>query len=419
MYIPRLLTVRLVALAKTFPVVVVTGARQVGKSTLIRKIFGKTADCVVFDPVIDVENARKDPDLFLDNHRTPIILGEIQFAPEVVGAVKRRVDRDRAPGRYIITGSQQWEVMKSLSESLAGRVVLLDLDGFCLSENAAGAGQRPWLSEWLDDPAAFLRRRPRRLKPRFTLYEQIWRGWLPEAQFVPSDVVPDFQTSYIRTYIERDARYMTEIADLQLFDRFFRLACALTGREINFSEIGRELGLSPKTSQRWLSILRATYQWYEIPPFSRNAIKRVSERPKGFIADTGIACAAQAVSTPHAVGGHPLWGNLFETAVAGELRKQCALLSPRPNVYHWRTHAGAEVDFLLERDGVFYPLEVKATSRPTRHDASGVRAFRETYPRLNIATGVVLAPVESVIRLSDRDFAVPWDIAGRSSRGNS
>ncbi|OHB74242.1 MAG: hypothetical protein A2Z34_00610 [Planctomycetes bacterium RBG_16_59_8] len=211
---------------------------------------------------------------------------------------------------------------------------------------------------------------------------------------------------------------MTEVSDLQLFGRFFRLVSALTAQEINHSEIGRELGLSPHTSRKWMSILQSTYQWYDIPAFSGNAIKRISGRPKGFIADTGIACVAQAISTPNAIGGHPLWGALFESAVAAELRKHCTFLSPRPNIYHWRTHAGAEVDFLLERDGAFYPLEVKATSKPSRRDTTGIRAFRETYPRLKIETGIVLSPVETIIQLSELDFAVPWDIHGTSEGGD-
>jgi predicted AAA+ superfamily ATPase len=411
-YVPRFITQRLQSLASAFPAVVLTGARQVGKSTLVQETFGKVAQTVVFDPVVDVENARSDPDLFLNNHRTPLILDEIQYAPELVAAIKRRIDRDRTPGQYLMTGSQQWGVLKTMAESLAGRVVFLDLDGFCLGEVASPQAKGPWLPAWLADPERFLASRPERLTTPRTLYEQLWRGWLPEAQFLSPDTIPDFHQAYQRTCIERDVRLLVEVSDWQLFGRFVRLVSALTAQEINHSQLGRELGLTPQTSRRWLDVLVATFQWFELPAYSGNTIKRVSLKPKGYLADTGLACSSQAMTSPQAVGGHPLWGALFETAVAAELRKQVALMSPRPNLYHWRSHAGAEVDFLLERDGVFYPIEAKAGSMPRRSDTRGIAAFRETYPGLKVSKGLVLAPTESTYPLSENDVVVPWDIDG-------
>lgn len=412
MYLPRFLTARLRKMVWRFPVVVVSGARQVGKSTLLQHVFPRW-DSVVFDPVQDVENARADPDLFLDNHRTPVVLDEIQYAPELVASIKRRVDRKSGAGQFVLTGSQQWGVMKALAESLAGRATFLDLDGFSLAEIARSKRREPWLLRWLHAPDRFAASaaRHRRLKLKTTVVEQLWRGSLPRAQFLPLDAVPDFFAGYHRTYVERDARLMGDFADWQLFGRFVRLAAALSGQEINHSEIGRELGLAPQTSKRWLAILSATYQWFEIPAYHANTIKRVSAKPKGYFADTGLACFSQAISTPNAVASHPLWGPLFETAVVNEIRKQAALLSPKPQLHHWRTHAGAEVDVLLEWNGTWYPIEVKAGTNPGRHDASGVKAFRDTYPRLRIAPGLVVAPVDSFRRITEKDYALPWDLA--------
>jgi predicted AAA+ superfamily ATPase len=408
MFLRRILATRLRQLARTFPAVVLSGARQVGKSTLLQHTF-PAAEAVVFDPTIDVENARRDPELFLSNHTAPLILDEIQYAPELVAAIKRQIDRNRRPGQFIISGSQQWGVLKAMAESLAGRAVFLDLEGFCLAE-IAQSRRRPWLARWLADPAAFVRSKPRRLRPKKTVYEQLWRGWLPEAQFLPANAIADFHTAYQRTYIERDARMLADVSDWQTFGRFVRLLAALTAQQINHSELGRELGLTPQTSKRWLDILVATFQWFEVPAYHGNAIKRVSSKPKGYIADTGVACAAQAISAPRVIGGHPLWGPLFESAVAAEIRKQCAVLSPRPNLYHWRSHGGAEVDFLLERNGVFYPIEVKASSRPSRNDTSGIRSLRETYPRLQFERGLVIAPTERFLQVSPLDYAAPWDL---------
>lgn len=411
MYTPRHLTQRLYQLADHFPVVVVTGARQVGKSTLLQHTLGQRAEIVVFDPVVDVENARQDPELFLDNRPPPLILDEIQYAPELVASIKRRVDRDRRPGQYILTGSQQWGVLRSLAESLAGRAVFLDLEGFSLAEIAGKTASRPWLQVWLEEPEVLLTPPAGRLPLPRTLYAQLWRGWLPDAQTLPDELVADFHAAYQRTYIERDVRLLADISDWQLFGRFVRLTAALTAQEINYSQLGRELGLTPQTAGRWLSILKATFQWFEIPAYSGNAVKRVSSKPKGFVADTGVACAAQAISSPHAIGGHPLWGALFETAVAAELRKQCALLSPRPNLYHWRAYSGAEVDFLLEWNGTWFPIEVKAKSQPSRRDTGGLTAFRKAYPTLSIAKGLVIAPVDTVRPLAEDTYALPWDIA--------
>ena len=409
MYHQRILTNRLHRLFSVFPVVVVTGARQVGKSTLLDNTLGQDMDTVVFDPVIDVENARQDPELFLNNRLPPVILDEIQYAPELIPAIKRRVDRDRRPGQYILTGSQQWGVLRSVAESLAGRTVFLDIEGFSLAE-AADFGNQLWLDKWLADPVTFFNQTPGRLPQNITLYEQLWRGFLPEAQFIPLDTVPDFHTAYQRTYIERDVRLMADISDWQLFGRFIRLAAALTGQEINYSQLGRELGLTPQTAKRWIDILQATFQWFEVPAFSGNAIKKVSNKPKGYIADTGLACAGQAISTPSAIGGHPLWGALFETACVTEIRKQCSFLSPHPQIYHWRAYAGTEVDIIIECNGRFYPIEIKAGSNPSRRDTSGLTAFRKRHPELNIAKGLVLAPIERPLQLSENDYALPWDV---------
>jgi len=411
MYLPRLITKRLLGLSAVFPAIVVSGARQVGKSTLLQHVFKNKAEFVVFDASLDIENARRDPELFLNNHRTPLVLDEIQYAPELVSAIKRSIDRDRSPGRFILTGSQQWGVLSSIAESLAGRAVFIDLEGFCLAE-IIQSGSDSWIASWMENPEAFLQRRPARIKADRTLFEQLWRGWLPEAQFLPLETIPDFYAAYIRTYIERDVRLLADVADVQLFGRFLRLVAALTGQEINYSRLGREIGLTPKTAHRWLGMLQATFQWFSIPAYSGNTVKRISSAPKGYIADTGLACAAQAVSSPRAIGGNPLWGALFETAVAGEIRKQCSMLSPRPNIYHWRSHGGAEVDIILERDGVYYPVEIKAASNPTRRDAGGIGAFRKTYPRLHIEKGLVIAPAGQVLPLSEHDVVMPWDVGG-------
>lgn len=407
-YKTRAITDKLLNLFNSFAVIIVTGARQVGKSTLLEHIF-PTLPRVVFDPVTDVENARGDPELFLNNRNAPLILDEIQYAPELVPAIKRRIDADKKPGQYLITGSQQWEVMKVLSESMAGRAVLVDLEGFSLVELAEVDKAQSWFLKWMNEPENISGNDIGLLKLPFTTYEQLWRGFLPEAQFVSKELIPDYLSSYQRTYVERDIRQIAEVSDLQLFNRFFRLATALSAQEINFSQIGREIGITPQTASRWLNILSSTFQWFEIQTYSGNTLKRISNKPKGYISDTGMICVSQAVSTPNAVGDHPLWGAIFETAVVNEIRKQARLLSVAPNFYHWRSHGGAEVDLVIEWGGHFYPIEIKGKSNPARADAKGIEAFRSTYPGLAIQPGLIVAPANSFYAVKDDIFVMPWN----------
>ena len=219
MYKQRALSKKIKQLAENFPAVVVSGARQVGKSTLIQHLFSGY-EIVVFDPAKDVGNARKDPDLFLDNHPPPLVLDEIQYAPELVSALKRRIDRNRIPGAYILTGSQQWSVLKTISESLAGRCVFADMEGFSLAETAEDIPGKSWLNRWLTAPDDFINEEARLYKTGRSLYEQLWRGWLPEADRLPLELLPDFHEAYFRTYIERDVRLLADVDDWQQFAVF-------------------------------------------------------------------------------------------------------------------------------------------------------------------------------------------------------
>jgi len=408
MYHPRLQTDRLRQLSGNFPVVVVTGARQVGKTTLLRHVF-PDHNYAVFDASLDLEDARREPDLFLLNHPPPVILDEVQFAPEVVAAVKRRVDRNpERAGQYLMTGSQQWQVIRTLAESLAGRAAFLDLYGFSLQE--ISDEPQGWLPRWLatpDDLLTWARQGRRYAGP---LTEWLWRGSLPRAVAIETAVIPDFWSGYHRTYVERDARLLAEVEDWQDFGRFACLMSALTAQEINYSQLGREIGITPQTARRWLKILEGTYQWFSLPAFSGNPTKRVASRPKGYLADSGLACHYAQLSSPQALTGHPLFGHLFETAMAGEILKQAGALPTRPACHHWRSAGGAEVDLLLERDGILYPFEIKLTAAPTRRMVSGIEAFRQAHPHLQVAKGALLCAVEQPRWVSETVLAWPWNL---------
>ncbi|NCC50438.1 MAG: ATP-binding protein [Spartobacteria bacterium] len=408
-YKERLVSDRLLSLIGYFPVVVVAGARQVGKSTLLKHLLPDW-DMVVFDPVVDIGNARADPELFLQNHPVPLILDEIQYAPEVVPCIKRLVDANKRPGMIVLTGSQQWSVMKSISESLAGRAVFLDLEGFALCESAEVIPATCWLEHYLENPEQFINDRHPLLETGRTCYETLWRGSLPEMDTMPLDMVPEFFSAYMRTYIERDARLLLNVDDWQPFGRFVQLMATLTAHEINYSQLGREIGITPQTAKRWLTILAGTFQWFDIPAWHGNSIKRISSKPKGVVADTGFACHLLHITTPKTLDAHPMTGFLFESFMIAEIRKLQTAMTRKTALYHWRAHSGGEVDMLLERDGIFYPLEIKLKSRPSRHDIRGFQALREQYPHRKFAPGLILACAEQCEKITDHAFVVPWNI---------
>lgn len=410
MYRLRHITKRLRGLISGFPVVVVVGARQVGKTTLLRHVL-RDWGYVVFDPVQDIAGARADPDLFLQTHATPLVLDEIQYAPELVAAIKRKVDeRPEVMGQYVLTGSQQWHVLRELSESLAGRAAFVDLEGFSLSEQAGETQAPTWLDTWLEDPEAFSRQPHKRLPLKRTVLELLWRGSLPRACLLDDAQVPDLWEGYLRTYVERDVRLLADLLDWHTFGLFLRLLASLTAREINHSQLGRDIGIAPQTAKRWIHILKGTFQWFELPAFSGNVTKRVASKPKGYLCDTGLACRTLQLSTPEALAGHVMYGPLFETFFAGEIRKLLGLSGRGGSLYHWRSAGGAEVDIVIERDGWYYPVAIKGASNAGRHDATGIHAFAKTYAHLRVARGLVVAPVQEVRILSDWATLAPWDL---------
>jgi predicted AAA+ superfamily ATPase len=234
---------------------------------------------------------------------------------------------------------------------------------------------------------------------------------MPGTIDLPDNALTAYFSSYVQTYVERDVRLLENIEDLSNFGRFISLVAALTSQEINYSQLGRELGISPKTAERWLRLLMHSYQWTELQPFHMNSIKRLSLKPKGIITDTGLACYLQRISSPEALAASPMQGAFFESYCFNMIKGFCASLSLMPNFYHWRTLAGAEVDIIVEIDGTFYPIEVKTSTTVSKNDIRGITAFRETYSKLRIANGVVIYAGDECYRITNDIIAVPWNLA--------
>ncbi len=410
-------TERLTRLAGLFPVVVLAGARQTGKSTLLRRLFGESARAFVFDPVTDVGNARADPELFLRLNPPPLILDEVQFAPELLPVIKRLVDAD--PGRkgaYFLTGSQQFGVLKGVQESLAGRASLIDLHPLSRAELASDPGSGLLPALFADDPppdaAALLHRLADQGAPRLpsgNLLERIFRGGYPGLiPFEPRDI-PTWFDSYLRTYVERDLPSIRDVSRPHDFSRFLRLLAALTAQEVNTAHLGREIGINAKTGRAWLDALVASFVILSLPAYSGNTVKRVSGRPKAHIADSGFACSLLSISTPLAVSRHPAMGHLFESYVVAEVQRQIGALDTPPRLWHWRSAGGAEVDLVLERDGRFVPIEVKLASRPSRRDARGLASFASTYTGLTCGPRIIIHGGGDLALIDDATVAVPVD----------
>ncbi|MFA5250277.1 MAG: ATP-binding protein [Parachlamydiales bacterium] len=406
LFLPRHLGNKILSASNHFKVLLLLGARQTGKSTLLRHLLPK-ARMIVFDPVQDLHEARKDPDKFLDLFPPPLILDEVQFAPELLSALKRRVDQKDVYGQYYLTGSQNFSVLSSVSESMAGRVAIFHLNPFTPLEIASMGEQKNWLEDYLLNPEAFVRSmRPSipRLPP---LNEFLFRGTYPRAVQLPLNELEAFFLSYVQTYVERDIRLMEKIDNLTLFGDFLRLTAVSSAQEVNNSHLGRELNLSSQTARKWLNLLWRSYQWIEIPPYSGNSVKRISEKRKGYFKDTGLACHLMRITSPEALVTSLKLGALFETWVVNYLSESLTFTSPA-NCYHWRKHSGSEVDLILERDGAFYPIEIKCKSRPTSSDGTGIRSFRKTYPHLKIKPGLIIHAGEETYPLDQETLALSW-----------
>lgn len=405
----RIYEKQVISLTKFFKVILLAGARQVGKSTILNHLFSDLPT-FIFDPMQDLYGAKKDPDLFLKNFEPPLILDEIQFAPELLPSLKRKVDTSDKKGQYLLTGSQQLSILKTVSESLAGRIAIIKINPMIPQEMwVTYKSNYNWLETYLKDPVNIAKNIKNVIKTMPSLYEIIWRGGMPGAIDLPGNEMNRYFSSYIQTYVERDIRTMENIQNLTDFGRFFSLLGALTAQEINYSQLGREIGISPITAQKWLQLLVHTYQWNVVMPYHGNVIKRISGKPKGFFSDTGIVCYLQRISSPEALSGHPLLGALFETFCYSILRSFSDILVTQPHMYHWRAISGAEVDLVLECDGTLYPVEIKCKTNLTGTDTRGIQAFNETYSHKKVAHGIIIYAGDIAYKLNNYASAIPWN----------
>ena len=359
---------RLRKLAATRPVVVLTGARQTGKTSTLRRLF-PSYDFVSLDLPSEAEQAEKEPAAFLKRHPAPAIVDEVQYAPGLFRHLKVAVDTDRdRPGQFLLTGSQKFTLMQGVGESLAGRAAIVELEPLAFAEVLAA-------------------------RPETTLASFLVRGGLPELHASPEIDAASFHNSYVATYLERDVRALTKMGSLRDFERFLR-ACALRSANLlSKADLARDVGIAPSTANQWLSILEASGQVTLLEPWFSNRTKSIVKSPKLYLTDSGLLCALLNIRSEEALATSPSVGAIWETFVAAQLRYHEAKAGRARSLFYWRDRT-REVDFVTENAGVLELFEAKWTELPGPGDIANLRFVREVIgrPRVKQATIVCRAP---------------------------
>jgi predicted AAA+ superfamily ATPase len=404
-YVPRYLAHTLSRAASTFPVVLVTGARQTGKTTLLRNEFGDTHRYTSLERPDVRLRAEADPVAFLDENPPPVILDEIQYVPSLLPYIKDRVDEDRRPGSWLITGSQGFGLMRGVTESLAGRVAILTLDPLAVGEGA-GDPAPSTVDDLLE--RVFAEKPTARESPPYEVDFADWllRGGYPEPRLRPEVDRQLWLASYTQTYLERDVRALTQVGDLGAFQRFLALSASRTGTLVNLAELGREVGVTAPTARRWLSVLEASQVVFLLPAFHRNFGKRIRKSPKLYFLDTGLASYLMGLHHREAVLHGPALGALMETAVVSEWVKAFRSRGERPEIWFWRSSSTHEVDLVIERGGRLYGIEVKATATPTPGHSTSLAQWLD----LSGGRGVLACRVPSPRSVRPGIQAVPWHL---------
>lgn len=401
--IERTLTGVIEKISRSFPVLLLVGPRQVGKTTLLKHIAGGERSYVTLDDLEQRALARNDPALFLQTHQTPLLVDEVQYAPELFPYIKIHADKFGRSGDFWFTGSQKFQIMRGVTESLAGRVAIIDLLGLSNREvEGTSSCETPFLptGEWLATARATAVHSP---LPR--VFEKIWRGSFPKLIADPETPWDIFYRSYMQTYVERDVRDVLSVKDDIAFYNFVRATAARTAQELNFTSLARDVGIDVKTAKSWLSVLRASGLVALVEPYHSNVTKRIVKTSKLYFLDTGLCAHLTGWSTPATIEAGAMNGAIFETYVFCEILKSYWHNGAYPSIYHYRDSDQREIDLLIERDGTLYPIEIKKTATPS-HDATKHFAVLDKL-KTNIGPGAVICLRETDIPLSRTVTAIP------------
>lgn len=380
MYVPRELRKTFHRCISQFPAVLVTGPRQSGKTTFLQNEL-KGIDFVTFDDPLNRDYALQDTNGFLDSFDgKPVILDEIQYVPEIFQYIKIRIDRKKAPGMWIMSGSQQFHLMKNVSETLAGRIAILELGPFCLRE--AGAVDK-------------------------TLEDVVWTGLFPEPSCY-SEKRDIWLKSYLQTYLERDVRQIENIRDFRSFEMFVNLSAAFHSQEFHPASLARDCGVSQPTIKSWSKTLEASYLAIMLPPFFKNFGKRVVKTSKFYFSDPSLVCFLTRQPSAEAALRGNMGGALFEGLIIAEAWKAFLNLGQRPSTFFWRSHGGIEVDLIIQVQSKLWPVEIKLTSTPSVQHTKGLDRFKNLAGKEASERGIIVCGIKEKLRLPGNNIALPW-----------
>lgn len=381
MWIPRDVEARVQRSARTRPVLVLTGARQTGKTSTLRRLFPQHA-FVSLDLPTEAEQAEKEPEAFLRRHPAPAVIDEVQYAPSLFRHLKIAVDANRSGnGQYLLTGSQKFTLMKGVSESLAGRADIIELETLSLAEIHAAL-------------------------PQVGLETAIVRGGFPELYARREIDAVAFYNSYLATYLERDVRSLANVGSLRDFERFLR-ACALRSANLlNKADLARDIGIAPSTANQWLSVLQASGQAVLLEPWFSNRTKSIIKSPKLYLSDTGLLCALLNIRSEEALRQSPAAGAVWETFVFAQLRHRERRAGRSGSLFFWRDRT-REVDFVVDIGGRLELFEAKWTELPSVGDTVNLEFVRRIVGRRRITAGAVVCRAPNRFPLAEGFQALP------------
>lgn len=368
--------------AATRPVVVLTGARQTGKTSLMRRLFPDHG-FVSLDLPSEAEQAELDPGSFLARHPPPVIIDEVQYAPGLFRHLKTVVDGDRVNGSFLLTGSQPLRLMRSVSDTLAGRADILELEALTFSEVKAA-------------------------HPGIAVDEFLVRGGFPELYADRGIEARGFLQSYVATYLERDLRRLLEVSRLRDYERFLRASALRSAQLLNRADLARDVGVAGTTLASWLAVLEASHQLVLLEPWYGNPTVSLVKRPKLYLRDAGLAAFLCGVHSVDDLRATPLAGSLWETLACSEIRRTQANRHGRWDLHFWQDRA-READFLVHRAGTFHLADAKWTEHPRSRDAAALRKVLSVLPVDAVASMSIVCRTPNAYPLTDDVVAVPLD----------
>ena len=409
-FLPRLQAGQVRAALDTMRVVVLTGARQTGKTTLAQELGREDGRVfITLDRPETLELAESDPEALWEGLER-VTIDEVQRSPQLLNLLKIEVDRNPAKGRFLLTGSANLLLMESVSDSLAGRAGYISLPPFTLAERMSVEGGRLLrrLLEASSSAAVLKLGADFPSRDVLTISRAVFDGGYPEALQLDSDQARNvWREGYVATYLERDLRNLSAIADLPDFLRLLRLAVLRSGQLVNIDGLARDAGLASSTARRWLNLLEVSCQTVSLPAYATSRSKRLIKSPKLYPTDSGLACYLCGITESTSLENSPQLGPLFEGYVLQHLAAFAALLPARAELLYWRTTRGEEVDFVVETPARLLPIEVKTSRTLVGRDLRGLNAFLGEYPD-GAPFGVVLYAGQEWMRPARNVVAIPW-----------